>query len=91
MEYIFRNFMENIKIYKSCPMRFCASSSPFSDINISLFYIRNVVQGHGVQFSEWSQSMANITIYKTDPMYFCISSNRCSNWSTSLATCDCIQ
>ena len=54
MEKYFRNVvirLQNIKIYKSPRMHFCASSNRFRDINISIFDLRKGGQGYGVQFS----------------------------------------
>ena len=49
------------------PTHFSASSYSFRYINILIFYLQKVGQGHGVQFWQLQRSMANVRIYKLLP------------------------
>ena len=46
------------------PAHFCNRSYCFRNITFFIFDIQKVGQGHGVQFSQLSYSMANVKIYK---------------------------
>ena len=52
---------QNIQIN---PKSFCANFHLFRDIKILKFYVQNIGQGHGVQFSQWRLPLANVKIYK---------------------------
>ena len=41
-----------------------------------MFDHENLGQGHGVQNSQWSRSMADISVYKSHKPHFCASSHR---------------
>ena len=44
------------------PTHFGSISYRFRDVKMFIFYLQNVGQGHGVQFSQLHHSMANVKI-----------------------------
>ena len=66
--------MVNIKICKCIPYIVCARSYSFRNIKFKKIYIKNVGQGHGLQFSQlFEDKCENLQM---SPTYFFASSNR---------------
>ena len=67
MEYNFRNIGPGWQISKSTkvvPYMFALALTVSDILTFHIFYIQQVGQSHGVQFSQWRHSMADIKISK---------------------------